>query len=117
MQTLEVKKGLKVPIAVTLGALEDFGVENNVALSDLAARLTNAIGQRDLVASLLYYIVKAGFEELGEKMNYTKENASEWMKGRGIVNLPLLNATLILVYDALIPYEEPQDEEPEPTKN
>lgn len=116
--TIKVTKNLELPYAFTLKALESFCEEINAPLSDIHHVFSRSVGQFNAAKSLLYYVVKAGFDDLGEKMPYTKDDIHEWMTGKKTINLLLLNAVVLLAYNELMPdFQEDEKEEGEAEKN
>ena len=119
-KTFEVAKGLKVPVSFTIEALEDFCEETDTGLPSIYFSLIRGKGQLQRVSTLLYYVVKAGFEDLGEPMPYTKEQAYEWLKGTtGPFNYVLVTAFVTIASQILLfsNDEEAVEEQGETEKN
>lgn len=124
-KTIEVAKGVKVPLAFTIEALEDFCEETETGLPAIYFSLIRGKGQLKRVSTLLYYVVKAGFEDLGEPMPYTKEQVYGWLKGAtGPFDYVLVTSFVTIASQVLLSSnqqetqeDEAAEEEAEETKN
>lgn len=113
-KTIEVAKGVKVPLAFTIEALEDFCEETETGLPYIYYTLVRGKGQFKTATRLLYHVVKAGFEDLGEKMPYSLAQVEGWLKGtKGPINYPLLSSFVAVASQVLLSsnQEETQEEE------